>query len=307
MSNPTVSIILPTFNRPHYLREAVASVFAQTYDDWELIIADDGSSDEARAYLRSIEDPRVTVLWLPHTGLPSVARNAAIRHARGHYLAFLDSDDLWRPTKLAMQLDALRASPDCRWSYTAVDVITHDGNPVNRDGFTPWVPHAGDITERILMIEALIAIDAVVAERGLVMEAGGFDEHQRYAEEYDLYVRLAMRSPVTVIDQPLAVVRAGDGANYSKDRIGVYEAWVQLYAKLAAILPNQRLQAVAWRRRAESMLVLARLYTAAGRPGAACRLLLQGTPGCLLAYRPWSWRAAREAVRAGLAVIRQRA
>lgn len=307
MSHPTVSIILPTYNRPDYLREAVASAFAQTYDDWEMIIADDGSSDETRTYLRSIEDPRVMVLWLPHTGLPSIARNAAIRQARGQYLAFLDSDDLWRPTKLAMQLDALRASPDCRWSYTAVDVIAHDGSPVNRDGFTPWIPHAGDITERILTIEALIAIDTVVAERGLVMEADGFDEHQRYAEEYDLYVRLAMRSPVTVIDQPLAVVRASDGANYSTNRIGVYEGWVQLYAKVAAILPNQRLQAVARRRRAENMLILARLYTSANRPGAAWRMLLQGTPGSLLAYPPWSWRAAKETVRAGLAVIRQRA
>jgi glycosyltransferase involved in cell wall biosynthesis len=300
MRNPTVSIILPTYNRPCYLREAIESVLAQTYGDWEMIIADDGSSEETRAYLRSIQDPRVTVLWLPHTSMPSIARNEAIRHARGRYLAFLDSDDLWRPTKLVAQLCALRASPACRWSYTAVDLIDPGGHPLSRDGFAPWVPYAGDITERILTIDAHIAIDTVLAERDMVLEAGGFDEQQRFAEDYDLYLRLAMRSPVNVIDVPLAVIRAGDGANYSANRIDAYHGWVQLYAKYAALLPNGRLRAIARRRRAESLLVLARLYARAGQPGAAWRTLWRGTPGSLFAYAPWVWRAAREAVCAGL-------
>lgn len=306
MRNPTVSIILPTYNRIRYLREAIESAFAQTYGDWEMIIADDGSSEETRAYLRSIQDPRVTVLWLPHTGMPSIARNEAIRHARGRYLAFLDSDDLWRPTKLAAQLCALRASPACRWSYTAVDLIEPDGRPLLRDGFAPWVPYAGDVTERVLTIEAHIAIDTVLAERDMVMEAGGFDEQQRFAEDYDLYLRLAMRSPVNVIDAPLAVIRAGDGANYSANRIEAYEGWVQLYAKYVALLPGGRLRAIARRRRAESLLVLARLYARAGQPGTAWRTLLYGTPGSLFAYGPWVWRAAREAVCAGLHALAAR-
>src|ERR1700754_463468 len=92
MGFPAVSVVLPTYNRPDYLREAMASVFAQTLDDWELIVADDGSDEETKAYLRGIDDPRVTVLWLAHSGTPSMGRNAAIRQARGDYVAFLDSD-----------------------------------------------------------------------------------------------------------------------------------------------------------------------------------------------------------------------
>lgn len=306
MSRSTVSIILPTYNRPHYLREAIASVFAQTYDDWELIIADDGSAEETRTYLRTIEDPRVMVLWLPHTSVPAIARNEAIRQACGRYLAFLDSDDLWKPTKLAVQLGAFHASSGCRWSYTAVDLIEPDGRPIARDGFAPWIPYSGDITERVIRIEALIAMDTVVAERRLVLEAGGFDEQQRFAEDYDLYIRLAMLSPVNVIDEPLAVIRAGDGANYSANRIDAYEGWVQLYAKHATRLPSQRLRAIARRRRAESLLVLSRLYARAGRPGAAWRTLLYGTPGSLFAYPSWGWRAARQAVCAGLDAMRWR-
>jgi glycosyltransferase involved in cell wall biosynthesis len=303
---PAVSIVLPTYNRPAYLCEAVASVFAQSYDDWELIIADDGSSEETRAWLRGIDDPRVSVLWLPHSGVPSISRNAAIRQARGRFIAFLDSDDLWVPAKLARQVEALLASPGCDWSYTAVDLIHPDGEPVDRSGFAPWLPHAGDITEHILKIEAIIAIDSVMVDRHLLMEVGGFDEEQRFGEDYDLYMRLAMRSPVHVIDEPLAVVRASDGVNYSANRIHAYLGWVQLYARYARLLPTRRLRATARRRRAESLLVLARLYAKAGQTKNAWRTLLHGTPHSILAYPSWAWRATKVAIRAGLGSLQMR-
>ena len=98
---PLVSIILPTFGRLEYLRQTVASVYRQTLRDWELIVADDGSDAETRAYLRTLEaDSRVRLLWLTHTGIPAIVRNSAARSAGGEYVAFLDSDDLWAPEKL---------------------------------------------------------------------------------------------------------------------------------------------------------------------------------------------------------------
>src|SRR5258708_34074473 len=111
MTTPAISIILPTFNRLKYLRLAVDSVFAQTFADWELLIADDGSDEETRAYLRGLENlPRVKVIWLSHSGNPSAVRNAALREARGDYIAFLDSDDMWMPAKLEPQIYVLTAS-----------------------------------------------------------------------------------------------------------------------------------------------------------------------------------------------------
>ena len=99
---PVVSIILPTFNRAAYLRETVASVFAQSWTDWELIISDDGSDEATRAFIHTLEaDERVRVVWSPHSGIPAVTRNSALRVARGEYVAFLDADDLWDPAKLA--------------------------------------------------------------------------------------------------------------------------------------------------------------------------------------------------------------
>ena len=92
---PAVSIIFPTYDRLRYLRPAIDSVLAQTFTDWELIIADDGSEEETRSYLRSLGDRRMRTLWLPHSGNPARVRNAALRMTTGALVAFLDSDDLW--------------------------------------------------------------------------------------------------------------------------------------------------------------------------------------------------------------------
>ncbi|HXB23982.1 MAG TPA: SxtJ family membrane protein [Gemmatimonadaceae bacterium] len=298
MSDPRVSIILPVYDRLNCLRVAIASALRQTHTDWELIIADDGSSDETRSYLRTLDDPRITVLWLPHSGVPAIVRNTAIRRARGRYLAFLDSDDSWAPTKLATQLEVLEASAGCRWSYTALALVGPDGQPVASEAFAPWVAYAGDIVERLLRLEAHVAVPAVLAERSLIAEVGGFDEGQRFCEDYDMWIRLAVRSPVAVVADPLTTVRTGGHAHYSADRIGAYEGWVRLYGKHAVSLPAASLRALARRRRADSTLVLAGLHASAGHAGAACRALLQGASRP--AYPAWYWRAARTAVRATL-------
>src|ERR1700734_971226 len=107
---PLVSIILPTFDRLRFLRPAVDSVLAQSFTDWELVIADDGSGADTRQYLRTLErDARITLIWLTHSGTPAIVRNAALGRAGGEYVAFMDSDDLWTPVKLERQLKALRA------------------------------------------------------------------------------------------------------------------------------------------------------------------------------------------------------
>src|SRR3954468_14130226 len=121
MNQPLVSIVLPAFDRAGYLRSAIESVLAQSLTSWEMIVADDGSGPETAEYLRGLGDPRIRVLWLTHSGNPSIARNAALRDARGTYVAFLDSDDLWEPDKLEAQTAALRARGECHWSFTNVD------------------------------------------------------------------------------------------------------------------------------------------------------------------------------------------
>jgi glycosyltransferase involved in cell wall biosynthesis len=269
MAYPLASVILPAYNRLTHLRTAIASVRAQTLTDWELIIADDGSDGETRAFLRELSEKRIRVLSLEHSGNPSVVRNAAIRAASGKFLAFLDSDDLWLPHKLERQLALMRATPARRWSYTQVRRIDDEGNDAASVGGRPWRALDGDIVEPLLRLEALIATPAVIAERELVLDAGGFDEQQRFCEDYDLWVRLAMRSGVAAFTDQLSCVRVHLD-NYSQDRIGAYEGWMRLYAKHGASL-DQRLRGICRQRRAVCGLALATLYRRSGRTQLALR------------------------------------
>jgi len=293
MLTPGVSVILPSFNRLTYLRAAIDSVLAQTHTDWKLIIADDGSADETRAFLRSIVDGRVKILWLRHSGNPAAVRNSALTEARGTYLAFLDSDDLWAPRKLEMQLTLMRSQSDRRWSYTKDLPIDACGNLLAGDNIRTWLPYEGSIVEPLLKLDAIISTPAVVVERSLVNEVGGFDEGQNFGEDYDLWLRLAMRSQVSVSCEPLTYTRAHP-YNYSQDRVAAYQGWVRLYEKMAEIVPEPRLRSLCWRRRGESALALARLYQDQGDQLATARTLLDGSTYSW-PYRGW-WGGALKIV-----------
>jgi glycosyltransferase involved in cell wall biosynthesis len=251
---PVVSVILPSFNRPALLRRAIASVFAQTLTDWELVVADDGSASETRTYLVGLDDTRVRILWLSHTGNPATARNAALAKARGTYVAFLDSDDAWLPAKLERQLAALSAKPTCGWSYTATERVDADGHPIPNGG--TFIAYEGDVLEACLRNSAYIATPTVLALRTLVNEVGGFDEQQAFAEDYDLWLRLAARSPAVPVNQPLTRVCL-HAENYSHDRVGFYRGWIRLYDKLLPTISDPPTIALCQRRRAEAVLHLA--------------------------------------------------
>ena len=123
---PLVSVIIPTFNRLGFLKEAVESVEKQSYRDFELIIVDDGSTDSTGGYLESLP---VKYIRLEHSGFPGRVRNAGAKAAKGKYLAFLDSDDLWEPEKLARQIEYLAANPKLEICHTRTD--SYSSLPMN--------------------------------------------------------------------------------------------------------------------------------------------------------------------------------
>ena len=205
---PTISIVLPTFNRQEFLPSAIESVFAQTLTDWELIIADDGSEADTRDYLRAIEDwPRVQVLYLPHTGRPAAVRNVALRQAHGEYVAFLDSDDIWPPMKLATQIASLRRHPTRQWSYTRFGMVDAAGNPTGSTHPSGRPAAAGWILEKLLKGETVVALSSVVVVRRLLEQMGPFDEQLLMCEDDELYFRLAAESEIDAIDETLTLKR----------------------------------------------------------------------------------------------------
>jgi GT2 family glycosyltransferase len=237
--SPSVSVIIPTFNRLPLLQEAVASVFGQTHADWELIVVDDGSADETAAYVCGLSDHRIHLLTVPHCGRPAKLRNLGIARASGAWVAFLDSDDVWMPRKLEDQLQQVVDHPGCGWSYTNFLLIDEKGAELPRENYQTFVAYSGSIIRQLLVHDALIACPSVLASRALLQAVGGFDESLAFSEDYDLWLRLAVESPVEAVSRPLCKVRLHPGSN-TRHRPEVNQAFIQVYTKFLRDNPADR-------------------------------------------------------------------
>jgi GT2 family glycosyltransferase len=191
MSTPAISVVIPAFGVTAYIAETLDSVLAQTCQDFEILVVNDGSPDTEA--LRAVVAPyrdRIRYIEQPQGG-PSKARNTAIAAARGDLLAFLDGDDLWAPTFLATQLATLAREPD------AV-LVWADSQPfgAGAGGATLMtsVPPSGECDVAALLTARCVVITSTaVARRQAVVEAGGFDESLHRCEDFDLWLRLVMR------------------------------------------------------------------------------------------------------------------
>jgi glycosyltransferase involved in cell wall biosynthesis len=278
---PLVSVIMPTFNRREFLPAAIESLRNQSFADWELIIADDGSDTDTRSYLQSVHaPPRVTVIWLSHSGRPSVVRNAAMRAARGQYVAFLDSDDLWLPGKLERQIASLACHPQRKWSYTAFALVDGAGQPKEPLHDPKRSAPSGWIMERMLNDEIVIALPSVVVARQSLEQLGPFDETLVMCEDDDLWIRLAAHSEIDGIDEPLTLIRrhgqhGGNDVTAWRDRRRVFE-------KALGVSGDPGVRSMLRRLRAEMAAGLAR-----SQAGSGMRIRVLGT---VAASAPYSWR-----------------
>lgn len=187
--SPLVSVIIPAFNAAGYIVGALDSVFAQSVTDYEVILANDGSRDTER--LEQAIQPyasRITYLTQENRG-PSAARNLGIRHARGEWLAFLDSDDAWLPHYLAEQLKLLRSHPALDMVYC--DATLEGDTSVAGKTFMQICPSTGPVTfESVLVEQTQVLTSGTVVRRRTVTAAGLFDEEIRCSEDHDLWLRV---------------------------------------------------------------------------------------------------------------------
>jgi glycosyltransferase involved in cell wall biosynthesis len=204
--NPAVSVIIPTYNRGSVLA-AIDSVLAQREAHFELIVVDDGSTDGSWRQLENLNKRKRGVtrtLQTKHRGV-AAARNAGIAIATAPLVAFLDSDDLWAPDKLARQIDFMRLNPRCMLSQTGETWIR------NSMRVNPGVRHlkrAGDIFVDSLRT-CLISPSASIVRTESLREIGGFDEDLIAAEDYDLWLRILVRHEVGLIEEQLVTRHAG--------------------------------------------------------------------------------------------------
>lgn len=210
-SLPLVSVIIPTFNRQAMLLEALTSLLDQEYSPFEVIVVDDGSTDDTVAALAPYRD-RIQLLRQPNRGV-SAARNRGIAAARGELIALLDSDDLWLPGKLRTQVRFFAAHPASLICQTE-EIWLRQGVRVNPRKYHQKL--SGMIFEPSLA-RCLVSPSAVMMRRSLLEEVGGFDESLPACEDYDLWLRVSCRFPIDLIDAHLIIKRGGHPDQLSRN------------------------------------------------------------------------------------------
>lgn len=198
-----VSVIIPAYNAMNYLPETLKSVLRQSFADFEVLIIDDGSSDNLVQWVSELLDPRVKLISQNNQGV-SVARNTGITHAQGEFVAFLDADDLWEPTKLEKQVRYLEDNPEVGLVYTWTAFIDQSGK------FTGILlaSHAeGNVWEQIVVLDMISTGSSPMVRRNCFDSVGLFDPHISGGEDRDMWTRIAAHYPLGVIKEPLTLYR----------------------------------------------------------------------------------------------------
>lgn len=232
MSKPLVSVIIPTFNRGYCLEESIRSVLEQSFIDFELVVVDDGSTDNTSELVRRF--PAVKLIRLEENRGVSFARNRGVVEAQGDWVGFLDSDDLWEQGKLATQVKWIERHPDLQIVYTD-EIWIRNGvrvNPMNKHR-----KYSGDIFRYCLPL-CIVSPSSVLLRAKVLSEVGGFDESMQVCEDYDLWLRVAKRYPFHFIEEKLIVKRGGHEDQLSRKYWGM-DRW-RVYA-LEKLLKENRL------------------------------------------------------------------
>lgn len=223
-----ISVVIPTFNRRQLLAETLVSVYCQTLGDFEIIVVDDGSEDDTPA-LDALSSDRLVYHRIEHAGA-SAARNAGLALARGDYIAFLDSDDLWERQFLERMRAALEQVP--RAGFVYCDYTTFNGHGVVQKAYLPArYKLRGNLFVQLLESD-FISTGALLIRRACLQRTGGFDPKLEIAHDWDLWLRLAREFEAEYVDEPLVRIRIDSG--------GLTRNTPQLYADNLRILAKLR-------------------------------------------------------------------
>jgi len=210
MKNDFITVVIPTYNRATFLKDAIDSVLAQTFLDFELIVVDDGSTDDTPKLLSSYNN-KVRVITQTNQG-PSAARNRGIEAAKGKWIAFLDSDDVWKPDKLKKQVRFITDHPDTKICQTE-EVWIRNGKRVNPR--KKHEMHSGWIYEKCLPL-CIVSPSSVMIHQDVFEKVGLFDETMPACEDYDLWLRIAPHYPIFLIREQLIVKQGGHADQQSR-------------------------------------------------------------------------------------------
>ncbi|WP_414754032.1 glycosyltransferase family 2 protein [Anabaena sp. CCY 9910] len=233
---PKVSVVIPAYNAMQYLPATVESVLQQTFTDIEILIINDGSSDNILAWTAQITDPRVQVISQKNQGL-SGARNMGINHASGEYIAFIDADDLWLPTKLEKQVKCLDNSPQAGLVYTWTAWTDETGKPT---GVIVASDVEGYVWEQMVVNDKISNGSSAMVRRICFDKVGLFDTELTSSEDRDMWIRLAAHYHFAVVKEPLTLYRR-HSQSMSKNRPKMLKNIRRVFEKTFETVPTELL------------------------------------------------------------------
>jgi len=205
-TEPLVSIIMPAYNASAFIHSSINSVLEQSYLNWELIVVDDGSIDDTSLLVEEIEDHRIRLIRKVNEGV-AAARNTGLKIARGEYIGFLDSDDLWLPEKLSEQVAFMESNPEYVFTYTNYSSFIDSNEEIPNKQLEPFII---EDTKNRLLVFNFIATLTVIARSSSVRSVGGFDESLFGPEDWDLWLKLSAVGDFGFIDSSLGKYREHD-------------------------------------------------------------------------------------------------
>jgi glycosyltransferase involved in cell wall biosynthesis len=276
-----VSVVMAAYDAAGFVGDAIRSVIAQSHEDWELLVVDDGSADQTGDIVRSFGDDRIRLLSIGHCGVLGRVRNVGIGEASGEAIALLDADDVWLPRKLELQVACLERRPEVGVVHTAAELLLSGERvpaPPGRIG--------APLLRRLLEGNFVYSSSAVV-RRSLLTELGPFEDDPALggSPDYDLWLRLAPHTTFAYLDEVLLLYRV-HGEQMSADACGMHEG------ALAALANLSRRDPVSVEREAAAFAFAVGMRRQLARqPGRGRKELLRAVrlrPGYLLA---WRWLA----------------
>lgn len=217
--SPLFSVVIPTYNRAQKVLRAVQSVLAQTFEDYDIWVIDDGSTDDTHSVLELVKDGRLNYLFQSNSGV-AAARNIGIAHAQSRFIAFLDSDDWWYPTKLERTAQAIHLHPDVGLFYSRIEYVRETGTKL-------WAPNIRDVRENgywtLLQEGDFIAMSAAVVRKACFDQVGVFDTTIG-CEDWDMWIRIARFFHIRMIDAALVVIE-----HLPTDSRSSHQYWVKVH------------------------------------------------------------------------------
>lgn len=233
---PVVSVIVPAYNAGRWITATIESALAQSFPAIEVLVVDDGSSDDTLARLGAIGDARLHVIRQPHRGAPA-ALHTGLEHARGEYIGFLDHDDLWSVSKVARHLEVFRSFPQTEVTFSWYGLIDEQGCPL-RFRTPRW---RGPIAFRELFEDYVVgSTSSLLMRRSAIEDAGGIDERFARAHDTDLVLRISLGHPgaVRAVPDVLSWYRRHSG-QMSRDWRAMRDEWNALFEKLQRLAPAE--------------------------------------------------------------------